>query len=102
MHSTRSIRKALALPTIPDGLNLEWRCTPARKDQGKAMTSSIPGLAESLDTRPKELRRKNGPALEAAEKEAELLLLRYLSRHSAGRVQLSLIYLTTHLSIVMR
>ena len=41
-------------------------------------------------------------AVEAAEKEAELLLLRYLSRHSAGRVQLSLIYLTTHLSIVMR
>ena len=100
MRSTHSIRRTTALTNIPNGSLLVSLSTMEPKAQGKAMTSSIPGLAESLDMRPKELRRKSGPALAGAEAALELLLLRYLSKPKISEV--SSILLATHLSILLR
>jgi len=69
------------------------------KAHEKAMTSSIRGLAESLDTRPKELTSRSGPASAPAERALELLLRRYLC--SQKRQAHSSIFLATHLRILL-
>ena len=96
----KSTQADLGLPATLNGQPWGSLYTKALLAQGKAMTSLIPGLAESLDMKPRELRRKNGPALAEAERVLESLLLPYLS--SPQKPLMSLIMLTSHLTIMMR